>query len=211
MIDELSGMRCWGRNGDGELGVAPAATIPPTHVTGSFSTVGLGDFFGCAVDGALETYCSGINDNGQLGDGTLVARATRNRIMTLESATMMRSRAGTTCVFSSRPTRRRSWSGLRVRLTAGASFAGSRTATAGRLSSFLRRPPDEEQQGDDGRQDHHQRSDPRVRQRIAGGLLALQEGPRLLAVAADGLLPGGALRGPVSGDLAGPCGRGGHR
>jgi alpha-tubulin suppressor-like RCC1 family protein len=67
---------CWGKNGQGEIGVAPQMscasnvacnptaskiTLPPV------ARLGLGDQHTCAITGA-DTYCWGANDSGQFGN-----------------------------------------------------------------------------------------------------------------------------------------------
>ena len=79
---------CWGYNATGGLG-APASDVctqggadvacalSPVAVTGgqSFSSIVLGRQFTCGLlVGAGDVYCWGINDFGQLGDGTVGSR-----------------------------------------------------------------------------------------------------------------------------------------
>lgn len=74
---------CWGANTAGELGLGVADPNgrsavpmpgPVTGVTGASST-SLGGKHACAVLAAGEVTCWGSNVNGQLGDGTIDARA----------------------------------------------------------------------------------------------------------------------------------------
>lgn len=72
---------CWGEM----FQPAPAQVVLPAPVT----SVALGEDFACAI--ANETYCWGINDVGQLGDGTNAPRATPTRV---QGAPHMRLHAG---------------------------------------------------------------------------------------------------------------------
>jgi alpha-tubulin suppressor-like RCC1 family protein len=72
---------CWGGDWHGELGDGNAVklkgTLSPMPVTGAliFSVVGVGSEHTCAVASDQRTYCWGDNLYGQLGEGTMVARA----------------------------------------------------------------------------------------------------------------------------------------
>jgi len=71
-----SQVKCWGLNTKGEVGIAPqdpavfsmtAQTVQ--GLTGTVTALSVGDAHACAVvDGAAK--CWGLNDQGQLGDGT---------------------------------------------------------------------------------------------------------------------------------------------
>jgi alpha-tubulin suppressor-like RCC1 family protein len=69
---------CWGDNVWGQLGSGTANNnIPqPTEVSGTlgFSMVSAGDQHVCAITTAHVTYCWGLNNAGQLGDGTTTNR-----------------------------------------------------------------------------------------------------------------------------------------
>ncbi len=80
-----SGMTyCWGRNAEGQLGVGtatgpeqcgpygvPCSTVP-VAVTGGlgFSVIGTGGWHSCGLTSAGTAYCWGLNNAGQLGDGS---------------------------------------------------------------------------------------------------------------------------------------------
>ena len=61
---------CWGD--------AFQATPAQVVLSGPVTSVALGEDFACAI--ANETYCWGVNDVGQLGDGTNAPRATPTRV-----------------------------------------------------------------------------------------------------------------------------------
>src|SRR5690606_21502239 len=71
---------CWGSNTYGELtgGTGSNRAVPTVvaSVTGAVS-IGLGNDHTCAlVDTGRDALCWGRNQNGQLGDGTMVDRST---------------------------------------------------------------------------------------------------------------------------------------
>lgn len=80
---------CWGANDAGQLGGASVETCggspcsrTPLPVSGNlrFSAISVGDHHACGrgVDGVV--YCWGLNDRGQLGDGSTVNRAAPVRV-----------------------------------------------------------------------------------------------------------------------------------
>lgn len=63
---------CWGRNIDGQIGVAPSGQVEqPTQVGSSsnWTAVTAGSFHVCGLQGTTA-YCWGAGDQGQLGNGT---------------------------------------------------------------------------------------------------------------------------------------------
>ncbi len=74
------GVKCWGANDYGQLGDGTtSAHRTPADVSelGSGVTgVTAGSAFACALTGAGATRCWGLNDSGQLGDGTTTDRRT---------------------------------------------------------------------------------------------------------------------------------------
>lgn len=71
------GLRCWGENGSGQIGLGGTSTTDvntPTSPAGlpAVSQACAGDAFTCAVTAGANPalYCWGINTNGQLGNGT---------------------------------------------------------------------------------------------------------------------------------------------
>jgi alpha-tubulin suppressor-like RCC1 family protein len=73
------GARCWGANDYNQLNLSddiPRTTpVPPEPLangkTGIITQVETGDEHTCGVDEVGEVYCFGLNDTGQLGNGTL--------------------------------------------------------------------------------------------------------------------------------------------
>ena len=70
---------CWGGNESGQLGIGSTTTaLVPQFVSGSLLFAGVspgGLSHTCAVTTTGDGYCWGLNDDGQLGTGTLVAHA----------------------------------------------------------------------------------------------------------------------------------------
>ena len=66
-------MVCWGSGSYGQLGRGQAAggvgVLPVVGLTNA-SSVAAGNNHTCAVDTGGHTLCWGLNDSGQLGDGT---------------------------------------------------------------------------------------------------------------------------------------------
>lgn len=79
-------VRCWGRNGDGQLGGATHATgFVPRVVAGTWRAVAVGVDKTCAIDAADRVYCWGDNRRGQLVPGD--ARAVIDTPTEVTSAT----------------------------------------------------------------------------------------------------------------------------
>ena len=74
------GVRCWGSNGDGQLGdgtnVNRASPVTVLGLTGSVRALSVGGLHACALTEAGKLYCWGSNTHGQLGNGQ-VSRAVR--------------------------------------------------------------------------------------------------------------------------------------
>jgi alpha-tubulin suppressor-like RCC1 family protein len=72
-------LRCWGDNTFGEIGdgtnLPRYAPVPVSDLAGRVRGVAVGRWSTCAVTMAGKAYCWGRNDQGQLGDGTLINRA----------------------------------------------------------------------------------------------------------------------------------------
>ena len=71
-------VKCWGHNGDGELGDGTLIQrLQPVGVTGlnnGVQAISLGFDSGCALTTGGGVKCWGYNGNGQLGDGTRTTR-----------------------------------------------------------------------------------------------------------------------------------------
>lgn len=78
---------CWGDNGSGQLGYGGGSpqSFDPVSVAGidDATALALGSAFSCAIRRSGELWCWGHNDEGQLGDGTLVNRSEPVRVVGL--------------------------------------------------------------------------------------------------------------------------------
>jgi alpha-tubulin suppressor-like RCC1 family protein len=73
------GIRCWGRNGSGQVGNGTQYNDQPTPVDVGGAPTGivklaLGDGHACAFTSGGALYCWGYNGNAELGDGTTTTR-----------------------------------------------------------------------------------------------------------------------------------------
>lgn len=70
--------KCWGDNAMGQLGDGTSGTnrLTPIEVIGltSVTQIDVGNQYSCAVNASRTTKCWGLNNSGQLGDGTTTAR-----------------------------------------------------------------------------------------------------------------------------------------
>lgn len=81
---------CWGSDFLGQLGTGgvhtfcgpEACAVVPTPVSGAiaFAAVSAGSEHTCGVSTAGDAYCWGLNEGGQLGDGTIVDRSVPTRV-----------------------------------------------------------------------------------------------------------------------------------
>jgi len=77
LVDDAT-VRCWGQNGFGQLGDGSttnrSASVAVTGLTGAVQGAGGMSNHACAVIPGGELRCWGLNNQGQLGDGSLVNR-----------------------------------------------------------------------------------------------------------------------------------------
>jgi alpha-tubulin suppressor-like RCC1 family protein len=82
-------VRCWGDNGNGQLGDGSSTTSATPVTTAGITTataVAAGDFHSCALlqDGTVD--CWGLNYSGQLGDGSMNSSYTPVRVSGISTA-----------------------------------------------------------------------------------------------------------------------------
>ena len=73
------GARCWGNNDYGQIGDGTTAPrLTPTNVSGlgsGMAAISAGGNYTCALTTTGGLKCWGVNDNGQLGDNSLINRS----------------------------------------------------------------------------------------------------------------------------------------
>lgn len=81
---------CWGWNEYGQVGIGTSAEKMelPSQVVGfgpgsGIVAVAAGYYHTCAVKSDQSVYCWGLNNGGQLGDGTTISRTTNTAVRTL--------------------------------------------------------------------------------------------------------------------------------
>lgn len=93
---------CWGDNSHGQLGDGTITDrVTPIPVAGlgpGVREIALGDMHACALVADGSVACWGRNDWGQLGDGTVVSRATPGRVAGLPPVLSVATGWGHTCV-----------------------------------------------------------------------------------------------------------------
>lgn len=95
--------QCWGRNNEGQLGDGGAAfpeSTTPVTVAGlsGITAIATASKSTCAVHESGGVYCWGVNDYGQLGDGTLVDHATPAAVTGISDAVAIATSGAHYCV-----------------------------------------------------------------------------------------------------------------
>jgi alpha-tubulin suppressor-like RCC1 family protein len=84
-------VRCWGFDGDGELGngtIEASDVLPPVAVSNlsGVTAIGNGPFHDCAVKSDGHVACWGANESGELGNGTTTASSVPVAVANLTNA-----------------------------------------------------------------------------------------------------------------------------
>ena len=135
---------CWGRGANGELGISPLGykcmvggagyycSPSPSRVQLAAPTaLGLGALHTCATT-ATETYCWGVNLQGQYGDGTISGQSVPRAIAQRAGATLVAGGAAHTCSIAGGSV---SCSGQNVAGEVGNGAAGMTTTATAVLAS----------------------------------------------------------------------------
>ncbi len=73
-------MKCWGPNGDGQLGngstTDSSRPVEVSGLTSGITAIAVGGSHTCAITTAQRLKCWGDNSNGQLGNGSLTKSPT---------------------------------------------------------------------------------------------------------------------------------------
>ena len=131
-----TGVWCFGRGGEGQLGHGPLSSRTlPVRATGLSGIIAMaaGIWHSCALLANGNATCWGANSEGQLGDGTAVARPTVQSYVTLPWMSPSPSMSPTPSVTPS-PTRSPNWAGVSVvNITAGSSHTCALSSVHGLL------------------------------------------------------------------------------
>lgn len=76
-------LRCWGSNGNGQLGTGdtvPQPSVVEPGLPDPVVQIAVGDRFSCALTAPGHVYCWGKNEGGELGLGDFIDRATPTRL-----------------------------------------------------------------------------------------------------------------------------------
>jgi alpha-tubulin suppressor-like RCC1 family protein len=79
-LSTSGGVKCWGRNGSGQVGDGTMYNVRLTPVdviglTAGAQTIAAGGYHTCAITAAGGDQCWGRNDSGQIGNGTTTSQA----------------------------------------------------------------------------------------------------------------------------------------
>jgi hypothetical protein len=104
-LTDAGGVKCWGHNGDGELGDGTLIKkLTPVNVDGlhnGVQQISLGFDSGCALLDTGAIWCWGYNGNGQLGDGTRTLRKSPVQVSNITDAVSISAGWDHTCAVLS--------------------------------------------------------------------------------------------------------------
>ncbi|MGB7540184.1 MAG: hypothetical protein WBM17_16710, partial [Anaerolineales bacterium] len=101
ILTDAGGVKCWGRNKNGELGNGTtqrsSEPVDVTGLTGGVVAIAAGDSHTCAVTAQGGLKCWGYNNAGQLGDGSTETRTEPVEVAGLEGVTAVAAGTAHTC------------------------------------------------------------------------------------------------------------------
>lgn len=106
-VTSTPAVKCWGKNNSGQLGDGTSIDRPtpvaPSGFTDGAAALAAGQDFTCALKSIGNVKCFGLNDAGQLGDGTTTNRLIRATVTGLTSSALSISTGGGghTCALTS--------------------------------------------------------------------------------------------------------------
>lgn len=105
LLTAVGGVKCWGANTDGQLGTGD--TTPSNVVrdvvglASGVTQLSVGGSHSCAIDAAQQATCWGMNDHGQVGDGTTTTRSAPVAVVGIDTTILAVSAGQThTCVLA---------------------------------------------------------------------------------------------------------------
>jgi len=100
VVTTAGGVKCWGKNSDGQLGdytvTTRSAPIDVAGLTGGTAAIAAGFGHTCAVTTAGGVKCWGKNSDGQLGDSTYITRSAPVDVIGISAATSATATTTTT-------------------------------------------------------------------------------------------------------------------
>lgn len=84
-VSSSGNVYCWGSYANGQVGIgllsgSTSVPVPVTLLTEPATAITAGPFHTCAMASSGNAYCWGLNDHGQIGDGTNNTRTTPTRV-----------------------------------------------------------------------------------------------------------------------------------
>jgi len=96
-------VQCWGGNGFGQLGNGStsdsALPVTVTNLSGGVATIAAGNSYSCALTMSGSVQCWGLNQNGQLGNGSTSSSSTPVAVTNLSNVAAITAGEAHTCAL----------------------------------------------------------------------------------------------------------------